>query len=455
MAKIIDTVEQDGEISEEENKYELTFENRKYKVKFYFDSKFFLFTIFPPKKANKPRKTYYLYRSKIENLKKNSEILELYYNNSNIALLIKELFNNNKIYLDRNENNKKELNLVIKLIILNKEEILVLPLEKKKKANKGYIVIENELKGNKCKILKNKYEGISLQINHIGDKYNSEFDNFNKEIKEIKNNNKYLNRQINFITNQISELNEKLEFNINNKKESKSKIQRLINKIELLEDHGEKNNDLSVSLQSNLNGGIDILKKVIKKKEEKNIEKLRNCFIARSNIIKNGNEIDFIINRLDKYNPISYELIYSSSSDGDKIKTFHNKCDGENYLLVLIKTTKGYIFGGFTSIGFDSSGFELNDDNAFLFSIDKQKIYDIVIGNAAVYCNSRFGPIFCSKNGDNNYNICIGDNFLSNISTTSKNSVNYKMNEEYELNFGEREFFVNDLEIYKLILVNS
>ena len=49
------------------------------------------------------------------------------------------------------------------------------------------------------------------------------------------------------------------------------------------------------------------------------------------------------------------------------------KNNGEEFILIIIETNKGYKFGGFTSIGFDSSGFELNDDNAFLFSIDKKR----------------------------------------------------------------------------------
>ena len=43
---------------------------------------------------------------------------------------------------------------------------------------------------------------------------------------------------------------------------------------------------------------------------------------------------------------------------------------------------------------------------------------------------------------------------MSNISTTSKQSVCYKIDKEYELNFGEKDFIIKELEIYKLDLVN-
>jgi len=462
MAKIMYTDLQtpNPDILEEEKEYDIQFKNRKYHIKFTFISDIILFTIFPPKKLNKSTQRRFLYRSKIENLRKNSQILGLYMNNSDIVFLINELFRNNKIYLEQSENDKNELNLVIKLQVLNKEEILVLPLEQRKTNNKGYIVIENELKDNKYKNIENKYDSMIDQINNIEHKFNSEFDNFNNEIKEIKKNNEYLNDQIILITNQISKLNEKIENDINKKndiikKSNKYNVEKLLERIELLEEEKEeKNTKILVEKKDTNQGGINVLKKIIQKKEEKNLEKLRNCFINKSLIILKEEDIDFIINRLDKYNPISYKLIYSSSKDGDSIKTFHEKCDGEDFILIIIETSKGYKFGGFTSIGFDSSGFELNDDNAFLFSLDKKKIYEINPGNAAVYCNKRFGPIFCAKKDDTNYNICICDNFLSNTSNTAKNSISFKIDEEYELNFGEKDFIIKELEIYKLDLVN-
>jgi len=452
------------DISEEEKEYDILFKNRKYHVNFSLNSDLIVFIISPPRKFNKENQTIYLYRSKIDNLRSNSQILGLYLDNSDIIFLINELFLNNKVYLDENEDDKNELNLVIKLQVLNKEEILVLPLKqnKKKIEKKGYIIIENELKENKYQYFENKYDRMMEQVNNIEEKFNDEFDNFKKDIKEIKKNNKYLNEQINLISSQLTKLSEKIGKDLDEKstimkKMSKYKLEKLLQRIELLEEESDYSNNNTTNIVSekrNLNEGINVLKTIIKNKEEKNLEKLRNCFITKSKIILNHEDIDFIINRLDKFNPISYKLIYASSIDGDNINTFHDKCDGEDYILIIIETNKGYKFGGFTSIGFDSSGFELNDDNAFLFSIDKKKIYEIKPGSSAVYCNKRFGPTFCAKKDGTNYNICISDKFLSDVSTTSNNSDSYKIDEEYELNFGEKDFVIKELEIYKLELIN-
>ena len=139
------------DILKEENEYDILFKNRKYHVNFSLHSDLIVFIISPTTKFNKENQTRYLYRSKIDVLRNSSQILGLYLDNSDIVFLINELFLKNKVFLDENEDDKNELNLVIKLQVLNKEEILVLPLKqnKKKIEKKGYIIIENELKKNK------------------------------------------------------------------------------------------------------------------------------------------------------------------------------------------------------------------------------------------------------------------------------------------------------------------
>jgi len=81
------------------------------------------------------------------------------------------------------------------------------------------------------------------------------------------------------------------------KKMSKYKLEKLLQRIELLEEESDYSNNNTTNIVSekrNINEGINVLKTIIKNKEEKNLEKLGNCFITKSKIILNHEDIDFI-----------------------------------------------------------------------------------------------------------------------------------------------------------------
>ena len=178
-------------------------------------------------------------------------------------------------------------------------------------------------------------------------------------------------------------------------------------------------------------------------------EKLMKSLISQSNIIRNTFEIDFLLNKLIKINPLAFTLLYKGSQDTDNCKAFHQKCDGQKNILLFILTSKNYIFGGYTSAGFDSSGNAKKDMESFLFSVDFQKIYNIKEEQYAIFCNKNCGPIFCGKS-DGLYNICVPDKYFRNYSSTCKKGVPFNTTEPFELNHGEKEFQVMELEVYKI-----
>jgi hypothetical protein len=100
---------------------------------------------------------------------------------------------------------------------------------------------------------------------------------------------------------------------------------------------------------------------------------------------------------------------------------FHSLCDGKGPTLSLIKTVAGHIFGGFTTISWDSSSGYKNDTQSFLFSVDKQTKYPIVKNyQYAIYCGASYGPIF-----GGGHDIVVYDNSNSNKSSyTDSNSGN-------------------------------
>ena len=56
------------------------------------------------------------------------------------------------------------------------------------------------------------------------------------------------------------------------------------------------------------------------------------------------------LNSINKIN-----LLYRGSRDGFLASDFHEKCNYKGETFAIIKSTKGYIFGGYTKINWDST----------------------------------------------------------------------------------------------------
>lgn len=161
------------------------------------------------------------------------------------------------------------------------------------------------------------------------------------------------------------------------------------------------------------------------------------------NIIKEQGEIDFVINKIaEKFPGCKFNLLYKGSTDGDTAAEFHSKCDDAEKTLVIVEDNYGNRFGGFTTQDWGGQYMQKTDDDAFIFSIDKNKTYDIIPGQNAIGCYPNFGPVFFGCQ------IRIYDNFLTKGGTTYKKGLNYKTTEDFELTNGNQNFGVRDIEVY-------
>ena len=88
--------------------------------------------------------------------------------------------------------------------------------------------------------------------------------------------------------------------------------------------------------------------------------------------------------------------LYQATIDGGEPSVFHLKCDNVPNTLTLIKSEGNRRFGGFTSLTWESpKSYKYKDDkNAFLFSLDKKKIYPYNNDKRAIYCVDHKGPCF-------------------------------------------------------------
>ncbi|KAL9651469.1 hypothetical protein ABK040_001416 [Willaertia magna] len=190
-------------------------------------------------------------------------------------------------------------------------------------------------------------------------------------------------------------------------------------------------------------------------------------FLTDSNIINNNNKRKYqkLLNKWideDKYQP--WELIYQGSRDGFKAQDFHKLCDGKPHTITIIKSTSGYIFGGYTTSAWNEyNSRNLNgycsSPNSFLFSLynptkqdskpmrfelnSKKKDY-------AICCHSSYGPRFggadlCIKDncniGDSYSNL--GDTYGTNVSFIDLTGTKYFTVEEIEV-FTKIKLFHNN-----------
>ena len=117
-----------------------------------------------------------------------------------------------------------------------------------------------------------------------------------------------------------------------------------------------------------------------------------------SSILNTYNLEDSLV-QLCKLNDKQFKLLYRATRDGFGASDFHAKCDNLPNTLTVIKTTKGFIFGGYTAVAWDKKSGYKSDDKAFIFTLVNARSSPLLIpvrvgGKQAIYCNGVLGPTF-------------------------------------------------------------
>ena len=264
----------------------------------------------------------------------------------------------------------------------------------------------------------------------------------------------------------ILDKNQKLNENIKDANKMKSFVNDSIN----IENYVKDINNIYESIK-NVNENEMKIQFHFEEKELNNIlEKLDNFgkiynkkdifFEIESCIINDKNNLNFVIEQIKIKNniklnqTINLNLLYRASKDGDDCQTYHHKTNNIPDTLTIIKTKNDIIFGGYTSIKIPScnSGTNFKDDKAFIFSLDTKKLYLSKKGKFSKHSNDSYGPIFGS-NEDWDYPIIInGKYFFSNKShrTCIKDCSYDNFEIDYELNKGNKNFEVSEIEVYQI-----
>ena len=152
-----------------------------------------------------------------------------------------------------------------------------------------------------------------------------------------------------------------------------------------------------------------------------------------------------------------FKLLYRASRDGFAAASFHTKCDNQPRTLTIIKATTGYIFGGYTSVTWDSTGVYKADPNAFLFSLvnalSAPQLIPVNAGDTySIQCNASYGPTFGSG-----HDLHISSNSNTTASSYSQLNGSYNCTDEsyesYEMYLlaHSNQFVTCEIEVFKLI----
>ena len=169
--------------------------------------------------------------------------------------------------------------------------------------------------------------------------------------------------------------------------------------------------------------------------------------------ITNEKELAFIINYLKnssfiKNKNFKFNLLYRGTRDGDDTKNVHKMCCGKKNVIIFMKSEQGKRYGGFSNIGWETRNRNWEypiDDNAFLFSLDSQKIFQAQKGNnkicwvsGAEYGLCFYAPLTFYNNFMTKENINLGNETKSNFINCNINEFNSGL---VKCKFSELEVF--------------
>jgi hypothetical protein len=180
-----------------------------------------------------------------------------------------------------------------------------------------------------------------------------------------------------------------------------------------------------------------------------------NVDLFKSQILKGERQITELLNLCEFSLDDKWSLLYRGTRDGFGAKDFHSKCDGHSNTLTILKAKESsFIFGGFTSVSWDSFNELKSDANAFIFSLtnkDNKPLKMKVNPNeqSAIYCDSESGPIFGND-------ICIDSNANTTMNGCSYLGSSYEhpqyargTNEAKTFLAGSHDFQLDEIEVYQ------
>lgn len=146
-----------------------------------------------------------------------------------------------------------------------------------------------------------------------------------------------------------------------------------------------------------------------------------------------------------------WKLLYKATRDGFRAANFHAQCDNKGATITVIRSTGGYLFGGYTAINWNSSsGNYGNDAQAFLFTLTNPNgiqptKYQCTNAGYAILNHPSYGPTFGAG-----HDLNVADNSNANNSSRTKFPRSYQDTTGHGNNtfVGARNFQTTEIEVF-------
>ena len=332
-----------------------------------------------------------------------------------------------KFLINGNENNEK--------LIINNNKIYINGKDFNNNNNTPKCnIILNGIKNPNKKNSKSKSRLSNLSFNN-NENYNNLFIKIKKEDKNIIKNSKI---QINSYSNKNLLTNSKTS-----KKELNSleKSKNIVNENNYLKDINNNNQNIINNknfINNENNKDFNLLyKRMISKKIDESLisnEAERKILLCSSGFDNNKYDL---------------KILYKSSINGDNILIFRNRCFNIKNIFLIILTLDNKKIGFYTSVGLSTDKELIYDNNAFLFKLSKAEMDCFHIKNSEI-ASYGYKDYILYLGGEQ---LIIRDKFLSAASSCGTKMKNYKINTNYQLNNGNKNFIIKELEAYTVFKI--
>lgn len=169
----------------------------------------------------------------------------------------------------------------------------------------------------------------------------------------------------------------------------------------------------------------------------------------KSNIIKKEDDFKTLIGFFEKA-PKGMKKLYTATESDGSAQDFHEQCDKKGPTITIVKSSNGYVYGGYTQKKWGVEGHQ-DDPNSFLFSMNKKKKFDAIEGNG-INSDPSNGPTF---EGEEFIVMQLTDECLSNKTSLTKYSDDHDYNDailQSERKIGEHCYTkITEYEVYQVL----